>query len=64
VRELGSNVVGNVTRVYWTYLSRADDTTRPEVHVGLEVLDAASGASLGRTERTIVWRQGSMAHIT
>ncbi|RPJ50155.1 MAG: hypothetical protein EHJ95_07645 [Methanobacteriota archaeon] len=64
VRELGSNVGGNVTKVYWTYLSRADDAVRPDVHVSLEVIDAGSGRSLGRAERTIVWMPGSVAHIT
>lgn len=64
VRELGSNVVGNVTKVYWTYLSRAEDAVRPDVHVSLEVIDAGSGRSLGRAERTIVWMPGSVAHIT
>ncbi|MDD1674534.1 MAG: hypothetical protein LUQ13_02705, partial [Methanomicrobiales archaeon] len=64
VRSQGPNVTGNCTKVYWTYLSKADDHPRPDVHLRLDVMDAVTGKKIGSAARTIVWTTGDMAHIT
>ncbi|MDD1677058.1 MAG: hypothetical protein LUQ40_04895 [Methanomicrobiales archaeon] len=63
VRLMGSDVSGNCTKVYWTYFSRADDLTRPDVHIRLDVVNAVTGKPIGSASRIIVWTEGDMAHI-
>ncbi|MFY9982548.1 MAG: hypothetical protein WAK75_08265, partial [Methanoregula sp.] len=39
VRELGTTVTGNVTKVYWTYDGTNTSVSRPPVHITLDVID-------------------------
>jgi hypothetical protein len=56
VRELG-NTVGSVngTKVYWTYIGENESGGRPPVHITLDIIDRATGATLGRAEQVIGW---------
>ena len=63
VRELGANVSVSGGKVYWTYLDEYQNTSRPPVHITLDLADASSGTVLGHTERTIEWENGTMAVI-
>jgi hypothetical protein len=63
VRELGTTVTGNRTKVYWTYLGENESISRPPVHITLAVIDPASGATLGNAEQTIGWDENDTAVI-
>lgn len=56
VGELGTTVTTmNVTKVYWTYLGENESGGRPPVHITLDLVDRATGATLGHAERVIGW---------
>jgi len=56
VGDLGTTVTtGNVTKVYWTYLGENKSGNRPPVHITLDLVDRATGATLGHAERVIGW---------
>jgi len=63
VKELGSDVKVPGGKVYWTYGSAAAGKERPVVHITLNVVDSATGATLGCAERVIGWVDGDMAEI-
>jgi hypothetical protein len=63
VKELGSNITLPGGKVYWTYGSAPAGTTRPLVHVTLDVIDATTGSVVGHAERVIGWVEGDMAEI-
>jgi hypothetical protein len=63
VRELGTTVTGNGTKVYWTYLDENGSATRPPVHITLAVVDPDTGATLGNGELTIGWDANDTAVI-
>jgi hypothetical protein len=56
VRELGNTFAsGNGTKVYWTYTGENKSGGRPPVHVTLDLVDRATGATLAHVERAIGW---------
>jgi hypothetical protein len=56
VRELGNtSTSGNQTKVYWTYIGETENGGRPPVHVTLDLIDRATGDTLGHGEQTIDW---------
>ena len=56
VRELGNtSAIGNGTKVYWTYIGENESGGRPPVHVTLDIIDRATGDTLGHGEQTIGW---------
>jgi hypothetical protein len=55
VRELGTCVIGNGTKVYWTYIGENESGGRPPVHVTLDLVDRATGDTLGHAEQVIGW---------
>lgn len=56
VSELGTTVAtGNGTKVYWTYIGENVSGGRPPVHVTLDLVDRATGATLGHAEKIIDW---------
>jgi len=56
VGELGTTVTtGNGTKIYWTYLWENESGGRPPVHITLDLVDRATGATLGHAERVIGW---------
>jgi hypothetical protein len=55
VSELGTSASGNGTKVYWTYIGEKESGGRPQVHVTLDLVDRATGATLGHVERVIGW---------
>jgi hypothetical protein len=56
VGDLGTTfATGNGTKVYWTYLGENESGGRPPVHVTLDLVDRATGATLGHAERVIGW---------
>jgi hypothetical protein len=56
VRELGNtSASGNVTKVYWTYISENETGSRPPVHVSFDIIDRTTGATLGHAEQAIGW---------
>ena len=60
VRELGNTFTGgNGTKVYWTYIGENESGGRPPVHVTLDILDRATGDTLGHGEQTIGWDTGN-----
>ncbi|MCX6689895.1 MAG: hypothetical protein NTZ39_09460 [Methanoregula sp.] len=63
VKELGTEVKVPGGKVYWTYGSAAAGTERPVVHITLDVVDSATGATIGHAERIIGWGEGDMAEI-
>jgi hypothetical protein len=63
VRELGTTVTGTVTKVYWTYDGTNTSVSRLPVHITLDVIDPASGATLGNGELTIGWDANDTAVI-
>ena len=63
VRELGTIVTSDGTKVYWTYLGENESISRTPVHVTLAVIDPASGATLGNAEQTIGWDANDTAVI-
>jgi hypothetical protein len=63
VRELGTTVTGNETKVYWTYLDENGSATRPLIHITLAVMDPATGTLLGNAEQTIGWDTNGTAVI-
>jgi len=63
VRELGTNVSVSGGKVYWTYLDEHQTTTRPPVHITLDLADVHSGSVLGHAERIIEWENETMAVI-
>jgi len=63
VREQGTTVTGNGTKVYWTYLYENENASRPPVHITLNVIDPATGLTLGNAELTIVWDANNTAVI-
>ena len=62
IRELGTTVTGNVTKVYWSYLGENESASRPPVHITLTLLDP-SGATLGSAEQTLGWDRNGTAVI-
>ena len=63
VRELGANVSVSGGKVYWTYFDEYQNTSRPPVHITLDLADVSTGTVLGHTERIIEWENGTMAVI-
>ncbi|MFZ1126756.1 hypothetical protein [Methanoregula sp.] len=63
VREQGMTVTGNATKVYWTYLYENENASRPPVHITLDVIDPATGVTLGNAELTIGWDANNTAVI-
>ena len=63
VTELGTEMKVSGGKVYWTYGSAAAGTERPVVHITLDVVDSASGATIGHAEQVINWGDGDMAEI-
>ena len=56
VRELGNtSASGNGTKIYWTYIGENESDGRPPVHVTLDIIDRATGDTLGHGEQTIGW---------
>ena len=56
VRELGNTFAsGNVMKVYWTYIGENESSGRPPVHVTLDIIDRATGDTLGHGEQVIGW---------
>ena len=56
VSEQGNTVAsGNGTKVYWTYIGENGSAGRPPVHITLDLVDRATGATLGHAERDISW---------
>ena len=62
IRELGTTVTGNVTKVYWSYLGENESASRPPVHITLTLIDP-SGATLGSAEQTLGWDRNGTAVI-
>jgi len=64
VRELGNiSASGNGTKVYWTYPGENESGQRPPVHITLDLLDRATGATLGHAEKVIGWDANDTAVI-
>jgi hypothetical protein len=60
VRELGNtSASGNGTKVYWTYVGENESGMRPPVHITLDLIDRATGDTLGHAERVIGWDTGN-----
>ncbi len=56
VREIGTiSTSGNLTKVYWTYIGENETGSRPPVHVTFDIIDRATGATLGHAEQVIGW---------
>jgi hypothetical protein len=56
VSELGNTFTsGNGTKVYWTYIGESETGPRPLVHITLDLVDRATGATLGHAEQEIDW---------
>jgi hypothetical protein len=64
VREIGTSVIGNGTKVYWTYTGEIESGGRPPVHVTLDIIDRATGDTLGHGEQTIDWDTRNDTAIT
>jgi len=63
VKELGASVKVPGGKVYWTYGSAAAGKERPVVHITLDIVDSATGTTIGHAERVIGWSEGDMAEI-
>ncbi|MDD5186757.1 MAG: hypothetical protein PHF57_00945 [Methanoregula sp.] len=63
VTNRGTEVTVPGGKVYWTYGAEPAGTTRPLVHVTLDVVDATTGSTVGHAERVIGWSEGDMAEI-
>ena len=63
VQDAGSSVTTNGTKVYWTYSGTNTSVSRPPVHITLDVIDPATGATLGNAEQTIGWDANGTAVI-
>jgi hypothetical protein len=56
VSEQGNTVAsGNDTKVYWTYIGENESGGRPPVHITLDIIDRATGTTLGHAEQVIGW---------
>jgi hypothetical protein len=65
VSELGNTFTGgNGTKIYWTYIGENETGPRPQVHITLDLIDRATGATLGHAERVIGWDTGNDTAVT
>ena len=56
VGELGNiSTSRNLTKVYWTYNNENKAGSRPPVHVTFDIIDPATGATLGHAKQLIGW---------
>ena len=56
IGELGNTSTSrNLTKVYWTYNNEKGTGSRPPVHVTFDIVDTATGATLGHAEQVIGW---------
>lgn len=56
VWEIGNtSTSGNLTKVYWTYYHENKTGSRPPVHVTFDIIDRATGATIGHAEQVIGW---------
>jgi hypothetical protein len=63
VKELGSTVTVPGGKVYWTYGGSPAGTTRPLVHITLDIVDTKTGSTVGHAERVIGWSEGDIAEV-
>jgi len=63
VRDMGTAVTGNGTKIYWTYLDENASAPRPPVHITLALIDPATGTTFGTGELTIGWDANGTAVI-
>ena len=63
VNLLGTEVINNGEKIYWSYPSSEMDIKKPSVQISLSIEDAQSGQLLTRSILKIDWEDGDIAKV-
>lgn len=63
VNLLGTEIINNGEKIYWSYPSNEIDIKNPSVQISLSIEDAQSGQLLTRSILKIDWEDGNIAKV-
>ena len=63
VNLLGTEVINNGEKIYWSYTSNEMDLKKPFVQISLRIEDAQSGQLLTESSLKIYWEDGDIAKV-